>query len=93
MNDNKLNQIRWEIQREIDGFPDQFNRDSFDSLLNEYAKRYLELHLHSVSGSLPLTFEQCLREEFLINTQNYPKEYHDLFQKKFNRAKRRFEEQ
>ena len=40
----------------------------------------------------PLTFEQCLREEFLINTQNYPKEYHNLFNKKFNRAKKRFEE-
>lgn len=40
-----------------------------------------------------LTFEECLREEFLINTDNYPKEYHKLFSGKFNRAKRRFEEQ
>lgn len=40
-----------------------------------------------------LTFEQCLLEEFLINTQNYPKEYHNLFNQKFNRAKKRFDEQ
>ena len=46
-----------------------------------------------LSGSLPLTFEQCLREEFLINTQIYPKEYHNLFNQKFNRARKRFEEQ
>ena len=51
------------------------------------------LDLFSVSDSLPLTFEQCLREEFLINTQNYPKEYHNLFNQKFNRARKRFEEQ
>jgi chromosome segregation ATPase len=29
-------------------------------------------------------FERCLKEEFLLNTQNYPKEYLDLFQRKFN---------
>tara|TARA_R100000789_G_scaffold53867_1_gene52866 strand:+ start:158 stop:424 length:267 start_codon:yes stop_codon:yes gene_type:complete len=46
-----------------------------------------------VGGSLLFTFEECLREEFLINTQNYPIEYHDLFNKKFNRARKRFEEQ
>lgn len=40
----------------------------------------------------PLTFEECLKEEFLINTQNYPREYHDLFNRKFNRAKKRFEQ-
>ena len=45
-----------------------------------------------VSGSL-LSFEQCLREEFLLNTQNYPKDYHKLFQEKFERAQRRFREQ
>lgn len=39
------------------------------------------------------TFEECIREEFLINTQNYPKEYHRLFSDKFNRAKRRYNEQ
>lgn len=42
---------------------------------------------------LPLTFEECIREEFLINTQNYPKEYHKLFGDKFKRAKKRFESQ
>lgn len=41
----------------------------------------------------PLTFQQCLKEEFLINTQDYPKEYHDLFYKKFQRAEKRFKEQ
>jgi len=40
-----------------------------------------------------LTFDQCLKEEFLINTQNYPREYHKLFLEKYNRAKNRFEEQ
>lgn len=46
----------------------------------------------NVSGSL-LSFEQCLREEFLVNTQNYPKEYHQLFKQKFERAEKRFNEQ
>jgi hypothetical protein len=36
------------------------------------------------------TFEQCLREEFLINTQNYPEEYHKLFSEKFKRAEKRY---
>lgn len=45
-----------------------------------------------VSGSL-LSFEQCLREEFLVNTQNYPKEYHQLFKQKFERAEKRFKDQ
>ena len=36
------------------------------------------------------TFEQVLKEEFLVNTQNYPKEYHDLFMKKFRRAESKF---
>ena len=36
------------------------------------------------------TFEQVLKEEFLVNTQNYPKEYHDLFMKKFRRAEDAF---
>lgn len=38
-------------------------------------------------------FEQCIREEFLLNSQNYPKEYHKLFEQKFARAERRFKEQ
>ncbi len=58
---------------------------------NDFANE--KLRLLAVSGSLPLTFEQCLREEFLVNTQNYPKEYHNLFNQKFNRARKRFEEQ
>ena len=61
--------------------------------INSDEAQNLLLCLFDVSGSLPLTFEQCLREEFLINTQNYPKEYHNLFNQKFNRARRRFEEQ
>ena len=43
-------------------------------------------------NGLFLSFEQCLREEFLMNTQNYPQEYHKLFSQKFNRAKSRHEE-
>ncbi|NCB47530.1 hypothetical protein EOM81_11005 [bacterium] len=31
-------------------------------------------------------FERYLKEEFLMNTQNYPKEYHYLFRKKFKTA-------
>ena len=46
----------------------------------------------NVSSSL-LSFEQCLREEFLVNTQNYPKEYHQLFKKKYEIAEKRFREQ
>lgn len=46
----------------------------------------------SISDS-SLSFEQCLNEEFLVNTQNYPEEYHQLFQKKFRRAEKRFKEQ
>ena len=38
-----------------------------------------------------ITFEQCLREEFLINTQNYPQRYHELFHKKFKRAEKQFQ--
>lgn len=33
------------------------------------------------------SLESILQEEFLVNTQNYPKEYHKLFREKFNRAK------
>lgn len=46
-----------------------------------------------VIDNSPLSFEQILLEEFLINTQNYPAEYHELFRTKFERAKKRFEEQ
>lgn len=51
------------------------------------------LRIYSETKNLEVvTFEQILREEFLINTQNYPKEYHDLFFKKFNRAETTFRE-
>lgn len=33
-----------------------------------------------------------LREEFLLNTQNYPSEYHKLFEEKYNRAEKRHEQ-
>lgn len=33
------------------------------------------------------SLESILEEEFLVNTQNFPKEYHKLFREKFNRAK------
>lgn len=60
----------------------------------EWRKKNLSKNsiLANVSGSL-LSFEQCLREEFLVNTQNYPKEYHNLFHQKFERAEKRFREQ
>jgi len=58
----------------------------FDELL-EILKIYSE---NKTNASI--SFEQILREEFLINTQNYPEEYHDLFFKKFNRAETRFKE-
>jgi len=61
--------------------------------LSEVTDALNKLFICGVSGSLPLTFEECLREEFLLNTQNYPKEYHNLFNKKFNRARKRFVEQ
>jgi len=35
-------------------------------------------------------FEYYLREEFLVNTQDYPKEYHDLFHKKYQRAQKAY---
>jgi|GEM_PF-6966366 len=63
---------------------------NFEDIADEVVKN---CSIPDVIGSLPLTFEECLREEFLINTQNYPKEYHNLFFKKFDRAKNRFEEQ
>ena len=72
-----------------DGFDGQEIKDGKEYLKEQIAA----LNLFDVSGSLPLTFEQCLREEFLINTQNYPREYHNLFNQKFNRARKRFEEQ
>jgi hypothetical protein len=31
-------------------------------------------------------FILMLREEFLLNTQNYPKEYHAMFHRKFKRV-------
>lgn len=39
------------------------------------------------------SFEQILEEEFLVNTQNYPKQYLVLFQTKYKRAKDRFHAQ
>lgn len=40
-----------------------------------------------------ISFDQCLSEEFLINTQNFPREYHSLFWNKYKRAEARYEEQ
>ena len=37
------------------------------------------------------SFRQILREEFLVNTQNYPKEYHKMFSDKFKRAEGKYE--
>ena len=39
------------------------------------------------------SFDQILREEFLINSQNLPKQYHDLFWEKYKRAEKRFKQQ
>ena len=38
------------------------------------------------------SFEYYLRDEFLVNTQNYPKEYHSLFREKYKRAERAYHE-
>jgi hypothetical protein len=51
---------------------------------------------HGKRNGVALTsesFEQILREEFLVNTQNYPKEYHQLFHEIFNRAEKQYKEQ
>lgn len=40
-----------------------------------------------------LSFEECLKEEFLVNTSNYPTRYHELFKNKFNRAYIRYKKQ
>lgn len=56
-------------------------------------QREMQVEYHAEIEIEPeITFEQCLREEFLINTQNYPHDYHDLFFKKFERAEQRFRE-
>lgn len=51
------------------------------------------MQLFDMSGWLPLIFEQCLREEFLIGTQNFPKEYINTFNHMYHSARKRFEEQ
>lgn len=71
-------------------------RQQIDNYANEVADTKVKnLSFNSVlADSLkPLSMDECLREEFLVNTQNYPKEYHDLFNKKYNRAKERYESQ
>lgn len=70
-----------------------FRNCKSDALLEKVLnlQRMLEVEYYAEIDIEPeITFEQCLREEFLINTQNYPKEYHDLFFKKFERAEQRF---
>ena len=63
---------------------------------DKHGDRYIELHElmeeYASQTEMPSedTFEQVLKEEFLVNTQNYPKEYHDLFMKKFRRAESKF---
>lgn len=70
-----------------------FDLDNYkDWLEAQLIEARKQLALCNVSDSL-LSFEQCLREEFLVNTQNYPKEYHNLFHQKFERAEKRFREQ
>lgn len=50
--------------------------------------RQLETELVEARGKIERLkhIKRCLREEFLLNTQNYPKEYHALFQRKFEAA-------
>jgi hypothetical protein len=40
-----------------------------------------------------LTFNMLLKEEFLVNIQSYPEEYHALFVRKYNRALKRYKAQ
>ena len=85
---NKIEQIL--CRRSIDGakqIRQLFNNWSDEEIVQFY--RELESY---ASQQMPSddTFEQVLKEEFLVNTQNYPKEYHDLFMKKFRRAESKF---
>jgi hypothetical protein len=58
----------------------------------DYKALNRDLNLPIVEGSF-LSFEDCLREEFLVNTQNYPSRYHELFRLTFNRAYVRYKNQ
>ncbi len=49
----------------------------------------MEFKLHKAEQEVK-EFIQILREEFLVNTQNYPKEYHSLFNEKLNRSEELF---
>jgi vacuolar-type H+-ATPase subunit B/Vma2 len=63
---------------------------------NEYCKRpaieKIKDYAQQREGKELEELKLMLQEEFLVNTQNYPEEYHDLFHKKFNRAMSRFDE-
>lgn len=68
-------------------------KEEIKDMIMEDVGDFLESCSWEITRDTILTFEQCLLEEFLLNTQNYPKQYHELFHKKFNRAKKMFEEQ
>lgn len=56
-------------------------------------KKFIGFNSVLADSSKPLSLDECLREEFLVNTQNYPNEYHELFKKKYERAKQRYDAQ
>lgn len=91
---SKTAMIPEDIKRKIEeesrtewAFRDKFSDDDFKEgaefgySLSQSKIQELEKENERLRG-----FEQKLKEEFLINTQNYPKEYHNLFIEKFNRA-------
>lgn len=60
---------------------------SIECLEYNAVKRYLATNVSEINVTqYPSLFADILKEEFLINTENYPKEYHRLFAEKFKRA-------
>ena len=68
-------------------FYDDISNGDIDELVNimEVFARYQMAQFDS--------FDQILREEFLLNSQKFPKEYRQIFQEKYERAERRYKEQ
>ena len=78
---NKAEELKRKARRSEDWIPIPPNEYRYvftEAELSEYARQESEKATDEL--------QQFLREEFLLNTQNYPKEYHSLFHKKFKRA-------
>ena len=70
------------------------NASEYDNERSEVREDYLTIATIMADYATKQTdeLELVLKEEFLVNTQLYPSEYHKLFQKKFNRAIKRRKE-